>query len=111
MMTMNRLYTMRQTLTEANDYYDMVSQSGGGLNMDRVGYTSYMKLDVFRDLLDRPDLTIVELETILRAARQQVFKPHVRVPKPVVANVANDPGRDWATLMAKIIMTQANEAG
>lgn len=109
MKTMNRLHQIRQTLREANEYYDMVSQSGGGLNMDRVGYTSYMKLDSFRDLLGQPDLTIAELESILRAARQQVFKPHARVPKPVVANVANDPGRDWAMLMSKIIIAQANQ--
>lgn len=138
-----RLYALRHALFEGNECYDMMVAAVGAPNIDRAGYTSQIKLDAFREILGRPDLTIEELSSLLRAARNQVWadfkdfdqkhitfeeplppndpvshnhrqlaphqRPHARIPKPTVANVANDPGRDWATLMARVVMSRANE--
>ncbi len=132
-----RLHALRNTLQEANGYYNMMIESGGCLNIDRIGYTCHIKLETFREILDQPDLTMEELSALLRSARNEIWpgvdtksleasaqcecppqaqpeppaaqKPHTRVPKPVVVNVANDPGRDWATLMARIVLNRANE--
>ena len=142
----HRLHAVRHTLSEASECYDMMVRAAGAPNIDRLGYTSQIKLDVFREILDRPDLTMEELSSLLRAARNEVLtrlaeyaedeieshailtvddvgsgptlrqlpphqRPEARIPKPVVANAANDPGRDWATLMAHIVIHRANEEG
>ena len=125
---MTRLAEMRATLAEADDYYSLMIEAGEHPNLDRVGYTSQIKLEHFRQLLDRPDLQVDELAAILRAARSTIWpthatdaekakralddlpaqrRPHARVPRPVQTPHPDTP-EDWTVLMARFVMTTAN---
>jgi hypothetical protein len=102
---------VRAILNEADHMYTLMIEAGESPNIDNVGYTSTVALDVFRRLLGRPDLQVAELEQLLRAAAQQVRaqigpQPYVRVPKPVLAP---EPSQDWSALMARIVVAGAND--
>lgn len=103
--------SVRQTLIDADDLYTMMIEAGENPNLDSVGYTSQVTLDVFQRLLGRPDLKLSELENLLRQARSEVRqqigpRPYVRVPRPVQTP---DHTFDWSRLMAKIVVDNSNQ--
>jgi hypothetical protein len=100
-----------ETLEDADNYYTLMIEAGESPNIDSVGYTSSIALDVFRRLLHRPDLQVEELETMLRDARSQVRteigpRLYTRIPRPTQAM---DPAHNWARLMADIVVNKSNE--
>ena len=111
-MTAHELHaTIRHLLIEGEELYTLMIEAGEAPNLDSVGYTSQIHLDRFRALLGRPELSIEELDQLLRAARQRVRqllgpREYVRVPPPALRP---SPDFDWSDLMASIIAVRANQ--
>lgn len=107
---------LRATLEEADHYYTLMIEAGEHPNLDRMGYTSHITLDVFRRLLNRPNLQVDELAATLREAlidfdtlqvhtAEQKTRP-IRIPRPVQTDIGHD---NWTEMTARFLSKRANE--
>lgn len=104
---------LRTTLEEASQCYTLMIEAGEHPNLDRMGYASQITLDIFRRLLDRPDLQVEELAATLREAmaaqKEEQVSNHqrpTRIPRPFQAEYTN---AHWPDVMASFLAHHANQ--
>ena len=85
---------IQSVLEESSAVYSLLVDAGGHPNMDYASYCCHLSLNRFKKLLNNPDLTVEQLEGLLRKAARR--------------HAQREPGMDWARFMAGYITDYAN---
>lgn len=94
-MTGSIKYTIiRSELEDHSSGYSMFLDCGNAPNTDYAGYACHLALDRFQHMLDNPDLTADQLESLMR----KVTRKHA----------VDHPEQKWSHVMARFISRHAN---
>ncbi len=86
---------MRILLQESDYAFNVMMQAGGGTNSDYADYTSNNFITSFRHVLQKPDLSAMQLATMLRQAERRRNR--------------RDNDENWASTMANLVKNNANQ--
>lgn len=84
-------------LQESDVAFSIVMESGGVVNTDYADFTADHFLKSFRHILQKPDLSRVQLASILRAAKYNQSKA-----------AKTKPEQNWALVMDNLLVNGAN---
>jgi hypothetical protein len=86
--------TIRSELEETSSVYSMVVDTSGAPNMDYAGYACHVALNRFQQLLENPNLSTDQLESMMR--------------KVVRKYAIEDTEKKWSAVMARYMTRHAN---
>lgn len=86
--------TIRTELEETSAVYSMVVDTSGAPNMDYAGYACHVALNRFQQLLENPNLSTDQLESMMR--------------KVVRKYAVEDTEKKWSNVMARYMTRHAN---
>lgn len=86
---------MKILLEESNYAFNVMVEAGGGTNADYADYTSNNFIKSFRHVLQKPDLSRMQLASMLRQAERRKTR--------------RDNDDTWADTMANLVAKGANQ--
>lgn len=86
--------TMKILLAESDFAFSIMNEAGGNTNSDYADYTSNHFINAFRHVMQKPDLSRIQLASMLRRAERRKNRRN------------ND--ESWADFMAKTMVKGAN---
>ncbi|MFA7276362.1 MAG: hypothetical protein WC043_06125 [Pseudobdellovibrionaceae bacterium] len=85
---------VRAVLEDGGLAYTTMIEAGGAHNVDYASYCCHVSLNRLRQCLGRPDMSVDQLEGLLRRASRKYD--------------ADDTSKDWAMVMARFLTRHAN---